>query len=131
MYGLVDAQEPNPLRITATQPKNTRQSHVPSDIPARRRAFRQMHQSGCWAIPNPWDVGSARYLQGLGFKVLATTISGVAWAIGRCDGEPDRQTVLEHLRDRAAATDLPVNADAKTGFTSDPRGVAENVWLPI
>ena len=103
----------------------------PSDIAARRRAFRQLHASGCFVIPNPWDVGSARYLQGLGFKALATTSSGAAWSLGRCDGGVDRQDVLDHLRDMVAATDLPVNADFESGFAADPQGVAESVRLAI
>jgi 2-methylisocitrate lyase-like PEP mutase family enzyme len=103
----------------------------PSDIAARRRAFRQLHASGCFVIPNPWDVGSARYLKGLGFKALATTSSGAAWAMGRCDGGMDRQAVLDHLRDLVAATDLPVNADFESGFAADPQGVAESVRLAI
>jgi 2-methylisocitrate lyase-like PEP mutase family enzyme len=103
----------------------------PSDIAARRRAFRQLHESGCFAIPNPWDIGSARYLKGLGFKALATTSSGVAWSLGRCDGGLDRQAVLAHLRDLVAATDLPVNADFESGFAADPQGVAESVRLAI
>jgi 2-methylisocitrate lyase-like PEP mutase family enzyme len=103
----------------------------PSDIAARRRAFRQLHASGCFVIPNPWDIGSARYLQGLGFKALATTSSGAAWAMGRHDGGLDRQDVLDHLRDMVAATDLPVNADFESGFAADPQGVAESVWVAI
>ena len=103
----------------------------PSDIEARRRAFRQLHESGCFVIPNPWDVGSARYLKGLGFKALATTSSGVAWSMGRPDGGLDRADVLDHLRDMVAATDLPVNADFESGFAADPQGVAESVRLAI
>jgi 2-methylisocitrate lyase-like PEP mutase family enzyme len=75
----------------------------PSDIAARRSAFRQLHASGCFVIPNPWDIGSARYLQGLGFKALATTSSGAAWSLGRSDGGLDRQDVLAHLRDMVVA----------------------------
>jgi 2-methylisocitrate lyase-like PEP mutase family enzyme len=103
----------------------------PSDIAARRSAFRQLHASGCFVIPNPWDIGSARYLQGLGFKTLATTSSGAAWAMGRSDGGLDRQDVLAHLRDMVAATGLPVNADFESGFAADPQGVAESVRLAI
>jgi len=102
-----------------------------SDVAARRRAFRQLHVSGCFVIPNPWDIGSARYLQGLGFKALATTSSGVAWSRGHCDGGLDRQDVLDHLRDMVAATDLPVNADFESGFATDPQGVAESVRLAV
>jgi 2-methylisocitrate lyase-like PEP mutase family enzyme len=102
-----------------------------SDIAARRRAFRQMHASGCFVIPNPWDRGSARYLQGLGFKALATTSSGYAWSCGHADGDLSRETVLEHLRDIVAATELPVNADFESGYAADPRGVAESVRLAV
>src|SRR5688572_27311815 len=81
------------------------------DFSARRQAFRQLHVSGCFVIPNPWDAGSARYLQGLGFKALATTSSGAAWRHAQADGDMSPQAVLEHLREMVAATDLPVNAD--------------------
>ena len=88
------------------------------DIAARRRAFLQMHESGCFVIPNPWDVGSATHLQDLGFKALATTSSGVAWSQGRCNGGLDRQADLDHLRDMVAATDLPVSARAAGAFAT-------------
>ena len=97
----------------------------------RRRAFRQLHDSGCFVVPNPWDIGSARYLQGLGFKALATTSSGFAWSQGRADGSMSRDSVLEHLSTLVAATDLPVNADFESGFATDPAGVAESVRLAI
>ncbi len=103
----------------------------PSDIAARRRAFKALHVSGCFVIPNPWDTGSARYLQGLGFKALATTSSGYAWSIGHADGALSRATVLAHLREMVAATGLPVNADFESGFAADPEGVAESVRLAI
>lgn len=102
-----------------------------SDTAARRRAFRQLHASGCFVIPNPWDTGSARFLQGLGFKALATTSSGFAWSLGQPDGGLPRETVLAHLRELVAATDLPVNADFESGFASDPQGVAESVRLAV
>jgi 2-methylisocitrate lyase-like PEP mutase family enzyme len=100
-------------------------------IAAKRRAFRQLHESGCFVIPNPWDVGSARFLQGLGFKALATTSSGFAWSTGRPDSSLSRDAVLAHLRDIVAATDLPVNADFESGFAADPQGVADSVRLAI
>ena len=102
-----------------------------TSIAARRRAFRQLHASGCFVIPNPWDAGSARFLQGLGFKALATTSSGFAWSQGHSDGAIDRDRVLAHLRDLVAATDLPVNADFESGFASDPQGVAQSVRLAV
>ena len=103
----------------------------PSQIAARRRAFRDLHASGCFVIPNPWDAGSARYLQSLGFKALATTSSGFAWSIAHSDNSVSRDTVLEHLREIVAATDLPVNADFEGGYAADPQGVAESVRLAV
>src|ERR1700681_2621302 len=97
----------------------------------KRRAFHQMHRSGCFVLPNPWDVGSALYLQSLGFKALATTSSGFAWSHGLPDGAVSREQALTHLREIAAATDLPVNADFQNGFAHDPQGVAEAVRLAI
>lgn len=96
-------------------------------IAAQRAAFRALHDSGCFVIPNPWNVGSARYLQGLGFKALATTSSGFAHAQGRADGAPSCDEVLAHFRELAAATDVPVNADFEGGFADDPGEMAENV----
>jgi 2-methylisocitrate lyase-like PEP mutase family enzyme len=102
-----------------------------STIASRRRAFKALHATGCFVIPNPWDVGSARYLQGLGFKALASTSSGFAWSVGRFDGGLSRDAVLEHLRELVAATDLPVNADFESGFAADPQGVTESVRLAV
>ena len=98
---------------------------------ARRRAFRQLHESGCFAIPNPWDPGSARYLEKLGFKALATTSSGAAWRHAKADGQMSLEEVLVHLREIVAATDLPVNADFESGFAADAAGVARNVRLAV
>ncbi len=95
----------------------------------KRRVFRALHQSGCFVIPNPWNVGTARYLQGLGFKALATTSSGYAHSQGLADGDVTRDMVLMHCREIAAATDLPVNADFEGGYADDPDGVAESVRL--
>lgn len=103
----------------------------PSQVAARRHAFRQLHESGCFVIPNPWDVGSARFLQSLGFKALATTSSGYAWSHGHADGGIARDGVLAHLHDIVAATDLPVNADFESGFAKDAAGVAESVRLAV
>lgn len=100
-------------------------------IADRRRAFHALHASGCFVIPNPWDVGSARYLQSLGFKALATTSSGFAWSCGCADNHVDRETVLAHLHEMVAATDLPINADFESGFARDPAGVAESVRLAV
>jgi 2-methylisocitrate lyase-like PEP mutase family enzyme len=103
----------------------------PQDISARRRAFRQLHQSGCFVVPNPWDPGSARYLQGLGFKALATTSSGAAWRHAKADGQMSLDETLVHLREMVAATELPVNADFEQGFAADAAGVARNVRLAV
>lgn len=97
----------------------------------KRRAFHALHHSGCFVIPNPWNVGSARYLQGLGFKALATTSSGYAHSIGYSDGETTRDMVLAHCREIAEATDVPVNADFEAGYADDLAGVAENVRLCV
>jgi len=93
----------------------------------KRAAFRRLHESGCFVIPNPWNVGSARYLQGLGFKALATTSSGFAHAQGFADGEQSCDEVLAHFNEIAAATDVPVNADFEGGFADDPDRMAVNV----
>ncbi len=100
-------------------------------IADKRRAFRQLHEAGCFVIPNPWDVGSARYLQSLGFKALATTSSGFAWSQGRPDGGISRDMALAHLQSMVAATELPVNADFESGFALDAPGVAESVRLAV
>jgi 2-methylisocitrate lyase-like PEP mutase family enzyme len=93
----------------------------------KRKTFRKLHEAGCFVIPNPWNVGSARYLQGLGFKALATTSSGHAHAQGFADGTQSRDDVLAHFAELAAATDVPLNADFENGFADDPDGLAENV----
>ena len=100
-------------------------------IADKRRSFQQLHLTGCFVIPNPWDVGSACFLQHLGFKALATTSSGFAWSRGRPDGAISRDMALAHLQDIVAATDLPVNADFERGFALDPAGVADSVRLAI
>jgi len=93
----------------------------------RRRAFRRLHESGCFVLPNPWDAGSARYLQRLGFKALATTSAGCAWTNGEADGAAGLDATLANIRAIVGATDLPVNADFESGFAATPEGVASNV----
>jgi 2-methylisocitrate lyase-like PEP mutase family enzyme len=93
--------------------------------------FRALHQSGCFVIPNPWDVGTAIYLQHLGFKALATTSAGFAFSRGLSDGKVPRDEMLAHIRDIASATPLPVNADFLNGFADKPEDVAANVKLCI
>ena len=100
-------------------------------VAQKRADFRALHEQGCFVIPNPWDKGSARWLQGLGFKALATTSSGHAWSQGLADGGQSRDTMLAHLRDIVSATDLPVNADFENGFAADAQGVAESVRLAV
>jgi len=96
-------------------------------IADKRRAFRKLHESGCFVIPNPWDVGSARYLQGLGFKALASTSSGHAWSVAHADNAVGVDMVLAHLAEIVAASDVPVNADFEGGYADDAAGVARNV----
>jgi 2-methylisocitrate lyase-like PEP mutase family enzyme len=95
--------------------------------------FRALHESGCFVLPNPWDVGTAVYLHHLGFKALATTSAGVAFARGRPDATPalPHDEMLTHIREIAAATPLPVNADFQSGYADEPEGVAANVALCI
>jgi 2-methylisocitrate lyase-like PEP mutase family enzyme len=97
----------------------------------KRRAFSRLHESGCFVIPNPWDVGSALYLQSLGFKALASTSSGFAWSQGLPDNGVARDRVLEHLAALAAATEVPLNADFENGFAADAAGVAESVRMAV
>src|SRR4051794_4732172 len=98
-------------------------------IADKRRTFRKMHEAGCFVIPNPWDVGSARYLEHLGFKALATTSSGFAWSQGQADNKVPREIVLGYIAAIVAAVDVPVNADFEGGYADAPAGVAESVRL--
>lgn len=107
--------------MTATRPS----------IADKRRTFQKLHAAGCFVIPNPWDVGSACYLQGLGFKALASTSSGFAWSQGHPDNGISRQMALAHLHDMVAATDVPINADFENGFALDAAGVAESVRFAV
>lgn len=102
-----------------------------TDVAAKRAAFRALHETGCFILPNPWDADSARKLAALGFEALASTSAGYAWTLGREDGEVSRDELLAHLRELNAATDLPVNADFEAGFADDPAQVAVNVTLAV
>src|ERR1700735_5546358 len=93
----------------------------------KRIAFRKLHESGCFVLPNPWDVGSARALQHLGFKAIASTSAGFAWSIGKADNRVTLEDVLGHLTALCEAVDLPVNADFEGGFAHEPAKVAANV----
>lgn len=95
----------------------------------RCRRFREMHESGCFLIPNPWDIGSAKFLQHLGFKALATTSAGFAFSRGLADGTVPRDPMLAHIAEIVNATSLPVNADFGGAFADAPEAVAQNVKL--
>src|SRR5271170_5063920 len=103
------------------------------DFTARRAAFRKLHESGCFVIPNPWDVGTARYLRGLGFQALATTSGGYSFSRGLPDADwaVPRDAALAHIAEIVAAVDLPVNADFEAGYAHEPEGVAANVRLCV
>jgi 2-methylisocitrate lyase-like PEP mutase family enzyme len=105
----------------------------PADFSARRAAFRRLHDEGCFAIPNPWDVGTARYLRHLGFPALATTSSGFAFSRGLPDASwaVPRDLMLRHIAEMVGSVDLPVNADFESGYAHDPGQLHENVSLCI
>ena len=94
-------------------------------------AFRALHQSGCFVLPNPWDIGTAIYLERLGFKALATTSAGFAFSRGNPDGGVPRDEMLAHIREIVNATALPVNADFHAGYAHEPEEVAANVRLCV
>jgi 2-methylisocitrate lyase-like PEP mutase family enzyme len=100
-----------------------------TSVAQKRARFRQLHESGCFLLPNPWDIGSAQRLEKLGFQALATSSAGSAWALGKDDGELSREEVLAHLREICAATELPVNADFEAGFGDTPPEVGESVVM--
>ncbi len=92
--------------------------------------FRALHErTRAFIIPNPWDIGSAKMLESLGFEALATTSWGFAYSVGKADGAVDRDMMLAHAAQLAAATDLPVSADLENGYADDPSGVAETIRL--
>ncbi len=122
------------FRLSSPHPGQSGYDVVPDTRPGvadKRRLFRELHLSGCFVIPNPWDPGSARYLQSLGFKALATTSSGFAWSQGRCDYGISRDRALTHFAAMVEATDVPINADFQNGFAHDPAGLAESIALAI
>jgi 2-methylisocitrate lyase-like PEP mutase family enzyme len=104
---------------------------TPSEFAARRARFRQLHESGCFVIPNPWDRGTARYLAHLGFPALATTSAGLAFSRGLPDAAVPLEVVLQHIAEMVAAVELPVNADFESGYALEPEGVAGNVRLCV
>jgi 2-methylisocitrate lyase-like PEP mutase family enzyme len=100
-------------------------------VAEKRREFRRLHESGCLVMPNPWDIGTARYLQGLGFKALATTSAGAAWAMGYADGEVPLDAMLHHIHEVAKVADVPVSADFGNCFAHDAKTVGVNVRAAI
>jgi 2-methylisocitrate lyase-like PEP mutase family enzyme len=98
-----------------------------TDFTARRAAFRKLHESGCFVIPNPWDIGTARYLRHLGFQALATSSAGFAFSQGLPDADVSCDAMLSHVAEIVASVDLPVNADFESGYADDAEGVARNV----
>jgi methylisocitrate lyase len=107
------------------------QDVTPAGTERKREAFRRLHLAGCFVIPNPWDVGSARYLEGLGFQALATTSAGFAWSRGRADNGVTLDEALGHIAEIAASVAVPLNADFQGGFAVAPEGVAANVRRAI
>ena len=97
----------------------------------KRAAFREMHHAGCFLLPNPWDAGSARLLERLGYRALATTSAGYAWSQGQADGQLSRDDTLAHMRYMAAMSDLPINADFESGFGATPEAVFDSVSLAL
>ena len=97
----------------------------------KRATFRALHKTGCFVLPNPWDVGSAKLLQHLGFAALASSSAGFAWTLGKPDHLVTRDEIISHLAALCAAVDLPVNADFESGFAAEPEGVAESVKLAL
>src|SRR5436190_12311734 len=106
---------------TATRPDAV------NSLRSRSETFRHLHRTGCFVIPNPWDLGSARLLVQLGFPALATTSSGFAWSLGRADNRVSLEETLAHLRSIAQSVEVPVNADFEGGFATEPAAVAANV----
>src|SRR5438067_4620135 len=98
-------------------------------IEEKRAEFRRLHESGCFGLPNRWDIGSAKYLQHLGFKPIATTSAGFAFSRGLSDGSVTRDDMLAHIKELVEATEIPVNADFENGYADDPNWVAENARL--
>lgn len=102
-----------------------------SALTERVAEFRRLHSTGCFVMPNPWDAGSARVLEQLGFPALATTSAGFAWTLGRVDNQVRRDEALEHLKTIAGAVTVPVNADFEGGYAVDPQDVHDNVTLAV
>lgn len=119
------------MRFAWSSPERRELACFMPTVAERRQIFRELHESGCFALPNPWDIGSARYLQHLGFKALATSSAGFAFSRALPDNAVPRDMMLAHIREIVEATDLPVNADFENGYADEPEGVAENVRLCV
>ena len=104
---------------------------MPFTTKEKRDVFRKLHERGCFVLPNPWDIGSARMFQQMGFLALASTSSGFAWSTGRPDYAVTRDEILKHLASLSSSVDLPVNADFESGFASEVGELAENVTLAV
>src|ERR1700681_4938766 len=113
--------------LSSARTGKTGRETMPVTTADKRATFRKMHESGCFIIPNPYDAGSARALQHLGFKALASTSAGFAWTIGKADNRVTVDEVCDHLSAICAAVDLPVNADFEGGFAHEPDKVGANV----
>ena len=117
--------------MSTTAHLNEETNRMSISVAEKRAEFRRLHESGCFVLPNPWDIGSAKMLQQLGFKALASTSAGFAWSIGRADNKVTCDDVIAHLTELCAAIDLPVNADFEGGFANEPDKVAANVTRGI
>ncbi len=104
---------------------------MPVSVAEKRARFRKLHESGCFIIPNPWDLGTARYLQHLGFPAVASTSSGFAWSIAHPDNKVNVEAVVRHLSALANGVDIPLNADFESGFAGNLEGLAANVALAV
>ncbi|HJQ60989.1 MAG TPA: isocitrate lyase/phosphoenolpyruvate mutase family protein [Vineibacter sp.] len=100
-------------------------------VSEKRATFRRLHESGCFVMPNPWDVGTTLYLQSLGFKALATTSAGFAFSRGFADGAVSRAAMLAHIAELSEVADVPMNADFENGYAHEPADVAESVRLCV
>src|SRR6202012_38939 len=116
-----------PLSKRRTSNDHREGETMPASTADKRATFRKLHESGCFAIPNPFDIGSAKALQRLGFKAIASTSAGFAWTIGKADNRGTGDGGWDHLTALSAAVDIPLNADFEGGFAVKPEDVAANV----
>src|SRR5437588_11038492 len=109
-----------PDAAIVAQPKHKEGRIMPITTADKRATFAKLHETGCFVLPNPWDVGGARALAHLGFKAIASTSAGYAWSIGRSDNCVTVDDVCDHLTALCKAVDIPVNADFEGGFAHEP-----------